>query len=240
VEYPCYQCRAEIQEGVAFCPHCGAPQIRVAAPDNGAATPADSDNSGNVFPPLQSGGQQPSAWSQGGLPYPPGPGAIRWDVAWRGALLCGVGAAVLTTIPFVSIGCLLWMLGAGALCVSLYQRRVPDAVITPGMGMKLGALAGLFGFLVNAMVSTTSFVRMHASGDFRRAMEEQMQKQLSGNSDPKVQEMMQHMLDWVATPQGAATMIALVLVVSAAVFVLFSAAGGALRASLFRGRREFR
>ena len=54
-----------------------------------------------------------------------------------------------------------------------------------------------------------------------------MNKQMASNPDPKVREMMQHMIDWIATPQGAATMIVLVLAALAVVFVLFSAAGGA-------------
>ncbi len=94
--------------------------------------------------------------------------------------------------------------------------------------------------MVNAVVSTVSFVAFRANGDFRRAMQEQMDKQLSSNPDPKVREMAQRMLDWIATPQGAATMMVLVLVTLAIVFVLFTAAGGALGASLFGRRREFR
>jgi len=71
-------------------------------------------------------------------------------------------------------------------------------------------------------------------------MEQQMQKQMASNPDPKVQEMMQHLLDWMATPQGAATMIVLFLLIMGVMFVLFTAAGGALGASMFRRRREFR
>jgi Spy/CpxP family protein refolding chaperone len=36
VEYPCHQCHATVEEGVAFCPHCGAPQIRVIVPESDA------------------------------------------------------------------------------------------------------------------------------------------------------------------------------------------------------------
>jgi len=175
-----------------------------------------------------------------GMPYPL-PGGIQWDLAWRGALLCGVGAALLSAVPIVSVGCCLWMLGAGALSVSLYQKRVPGTLITPGMGMRLGALTGAFGFVVNAIVSTISFVTFRSMGDFRKAMEDQMQKQLASNPDPKVQAMMEQMFNWMSSPQGAATLIVLVLLFMGVVFVVFSAAGGALGASMFRGRRrEFR
>jgi len=174
------------------------------------------------------------------MPYAPQIGAIQWDIAWRGALLAGAGAAVLTAVPFVSLGCCLWMLGAGMLSVALYQRRAPGTLITPGMGMKLGALAGVFGFAINAVVTTVSFVTFRSNSDFRRAMQEQMEKQMASNPDPKVQEMVQRMLAWMATPQGAATLVVLVLIMMAVMFVLFCSAGGALGASMFGRRREFR
>ncbi|MFZ0793926.1 MAG: hypothetical protein WAM65_09160 [Candidatus Korobacteraceae bacterium] len=238
MEHPCYRCQAEIPEGTAFCPHCGAPQIRVIPPEGEVQSTPDPTPDFSVQPPPPTA-QPSSAWSQGS-PYPPPPAAIRWDLAWKGALLCGVGAALLTAIPIISVGCCLWMLGAGALCVSLYQKRVPETLITPGMGMKLGALAGLFGFMVNSVVSTVSFLTLRSHGDFRQAMEQQMQKQMAANPDPKVQEMMQRMFEWMTTPQGAATIIVFFLLVMGVIFVLFTAAGGALGASMFRRRREFR
>jgi len=237
VEHPCHHCQALIEEGIAFCPHCGAPQIRVApAEENMPASPAPSPDMPAGFPsPVQT---QP--WSPGGMPYPHPPGAIRWDLAWPGALLAGAGAAVLTAVPFVSLGCCLWMLGAGALSVALYQRRVPDALIPPGTGMKIGALAGVFAFIINAAITTVSFVAFRSSREFRNALQTQMEKQISGSSDPKAQEIMRQMFDWINTPQGMATFMVLLLLVLAVMFVIFTAAGGALGASMFGKRREFR
>jgi len=31
VEHACYQCGATVEDGIAFCPQCNAPQIRIAA-----------------------------------------------------------------------------------------------------------------------------------------------------------------------------------------------------------------
>jgi len=178
------------------------------------------------------------------MPYALPDNAIRWDLAWQGALLAGAGAAVLSAIlsaiPLVSLGCCLWMLGAGALAVALYQRRVPGTPITPGMGMKLGALAGVFGFAINALMTTLSFVAFRSGSNFRRALQEQMDKQIGNSSDPKAQEIMRQMFDWINTPQGMATFMVLILVVLAIMFVVFTAAGGALGASMFGRRREFR
>ncbi len=237
VEHPCYRCHALIDEGIAFCPHCGAPQIRVVPPEeNMPAAPPGTPNAPAEFPAPT----QPSPWSPGTTPYGLHPGAIQWNLAWQGALMAGAGAAVLTAIPLVSLGCCLWMLGAGALAVALYQRRVPGTLITPGTGMKLGALAGVFAFVIHAVVTTVSFVAFRSSNTFRRALQEQMEKQLANTSDPKAQEIMRQMFDWISTPQGMATFMVLILVVSAIMFVIFTAAGGALGASMFGRRREFR
>jgi hypothetical protein len=179
-------------------------------------------------------------WTQGGAPYAPQGSAIQWDLAWKGALLAGVGAAVLTAIPFVSIGCCLWMLGAGVLSVAMYRKQVPGTLITPGMGMKLGALAGVFGFMVNAVVTVLSFALFRSNSDFRRAMQEQMEKQMANNPDPKAQAMVQHFMDWMSSPQGAATFVVLILIVLGVVFIVITAAGGALGASMSGRRREFR
>jgi len=210
-------------------------------PDNAATSPPNPGFSGNVPAPSQQLAAPPPSWAPPTAQYPPPPTAIQWDLAWRGALLCGVGAAVLSAVPFISVGCCLWVLGAGALSVSLYQKRLPGALITPGMGMKLGALTGVFAFVVYAIVSTISFVTLRSTGNFRKVMQEQMQRQMASNPDPKVQAMMEQMLDWISSPQGAATLIVLVLLMMAVMFLVFSAAGGALGASMFRGgRREFR
>jgi len=166
--------------------------------------------------------------------------AVRWDLAWQAALVGGAVAAVLTAVPVVSLGCCLWMLGAGALAVWLYQRRTPGVPVTPGMGMKVGALAGVFAFMINGVMTAISFVTFRSSGDFRRAMQEQMEKQMASNPDPKAQEMVQHMMDWMNTPQGMATLIVLVILLMAVFFILFCAAGGALGASMFGRRRELR
>jgi hypothetical protein len=238
VEHPCYRCQASIEEGIAFCPHCGAPQIRVMPPEEGIRSgPAVPSNAPGEFP---SPAEPLPTWSPTAGRYAPRGSGIQWNLAWQGSLLAGAGAAVLTAIPFVSLGCCLWMLGAGAVAVALYQRRVPATLITPGMGMKLGALAGAFAFVINAVVTTLSFVAFRSSSDFRRAMQEQMEKQMASSPDPKAQEILQRMVEWMNTPQGAATLMVLMLFVLAMMFLLFTAAGGALGASMFSRRREVR
>jgi len=238
VEHPCYRCQALIEEGIAFCPHCGAPQIRVVPPEENmpATQPAPPAAPGEIPSPTQ----PPPAWRSGGLPHVPQANAIQWNLAWQGALLAGAGAGILSVVPIVKIGCCLWLLGAGALVVVLYQRRTPGTLITPGMGMRLGALTGVFAFVVYAVAATRSFLVLLSSGEFRRLMQEQTEKQMASNPDPKVQEIMRQMFDWINTAQGLATFMVMILLVMAVMFVVFCSAGGALGASMFGRRREFR
>jgi hypothetical protein len=108
------------------------------------------------------------------------------------------------------------------------------------MGMKLGAFAGVIAFAIHAAVTTVSFVAFRSSSEFRRALQQQMDKQLANSPDPKAQELMRQMFDWINTPLGMATFMVGILVMLAIMFVVFTAAGGALGASMFGKRREFR
>ncbi len=118
---------------------------------------------------------------------------------------------------------------AGALTVSMYQRRVPGTLIRPGMGMRIGALAGVFAFLVTAIMSTVLF---STEGDeLRKLMQDQMRASMAKAPDPRSAEVMQQFINKMGTPAGLATVFLWVLVVIAVVFILFSAVGGALGAT---------
>ncbi len=231
VEHPCYKCATSIDETLPFCPHCGAPQIRVASTDSDpsqSGTPASTDASPQVL--------SASSWTPGAQVHIPHPAAIQWELAWKGALLSGLGAAVLSALPVLTLGCCLWLLGAGALSVWLYQRRVPGAVVTPGMGMRIGALSGAIGFVASTVWSVLRFATN--SQELRTAMQEQVDKSLASNSDPRAEEMMRQFMNNLNTPQGLATFFVIIMAIMGVVFVLFSAAGGALGASMFARRRD--
>ena len=94
--------------------------------------------------------------------------------------------------------------------------------------------------LFRSVVTVLSFALFRSNSDFRRAMQEQMEKQMANNPDPKAQAMVQHFMDWMSSPQGAATFVVLILIVLGVVFIVITAAGGALGASMSGRRREFR
>lgn len=195
-----------------------------------------------MTPPFSTDGTpqviSPASWAPGASAHIPQAASIQWELAWKGALLSGLGAALLTAIPNVGYGCCLWLLGAGALAVWLYQRRVPGSTVTPGMGMRIGAAAGAIGYVATTIWSVLSFASN--SQEFRAAMQAQIDKSMASNPDPRAQEIMRQFVGNLNTPQGLATFFVLIMAIMAVVFVIFSAAGGALGASLFARRRDLR
>jgi hypothetical protein len=227
VEHPCYKCQTSIDETLPFCPHCGAPQIRVASAEEGTQPALLSPDAQQVAPP--------TSWAPAPAYHPQ---AVQWDAAWKGEVLCGLIAAVLTAVPGIGMGCCLWLLGAGALSVFLYQRRVPAAFVTPGMGMRIGAVSGVVGFVASTFWLVFQFAKN--SQEFRTALEEQMEKSIGANPDPRAQDILRQLMNNLNTPQGLATFFVLILVVMAIAFVVFTAAGGAVGAAMFVRRRDVR
>ena len=233
MDHLCYKCQTSIDETLPFCPHCGAPQIRVASPEDDTS-PTSPQFSGETAPQLVT----PSTWPSSAPANVPYTAAIQWELAWKGSLLSGLAAAVLTAMPVMGLGCCLWLLGAGALAVWLYQRRVPGTFVTPGMGMRIGAVAGAIGYVATTIWTVLRFASN--SQEFRTAMQQQMDKLLAANPDPHAQEIMRQFMGDLNTPQGLATFFVLILAIMGIVFVIFSAAGGALGASMFARRRDSR
>ena len=102
-----------VQEGIAFCPQCNAPQIRVAM--------AEPLTSAPVSP-----GQEAASPSYPSYPYfgPPLVSRIDWSQALPATALAGLIAAVLMMTPLAAFG--LGMLIGGSLSVVFYRRRNPS------------------------------------------------------------------------------------------------------------------
>lgn len=149
--------------------------------------------------------------------------------------MTGVGAALLSSLPVLTFGCFIWLFVAGAWTVSMYQRRVPTGSVRPGMGMRIGALAGVFAFIITSIMSTVLFAT--EGEQLRKMMEEQIQGRLTAAPDPRSQEVMQQFIAKLNTPEGLATIFLWVLVVIGVIFVVFSALGGAMGASFGARRR---
>lgn len=154
---------------------------------------------------------------------------VQWADALPGALVAGIVIAVASLLPLASF--LLWPLAAGALAIVLYMRRRPENSITSGMGARVGAIAGLFGFVAFAIMMAVSVIGSRGS-QFREALQQMMMQAAARNPNPEAQAVMQRMM----SPQGIGLIVAFVFVVLLVMFIGFGAAGGAIGATLLRKR----
>jgi hypothetical protein len=218
MQIACHRCGAMLDEGTAFCPACGAPQIRV-SPEQ--ATPP--------MPPGTPGDLQPPA-----MPVAlEGPVAIDWKRAMPAILGAAAIGAVPSWLPIISLGCCLWLTGAGALAVLFYSKRTAGSgIITVGAGARLGAVTGLCAFLIVALLHLLGTL-VTGAGKVKQVMLESLRRSAAGNPDPNAQQILARM----STPEGLALLVTVMVVGAFFVFVIFGIAGGALGASLW-GRRK--
>jgi hypothetical protein len=221
MDHTCHQCGQEIEAGTPFCRHCGAPQIRVAIPEQAETAPAPPAEPEHV----QVASSVPAAPVVAGRPA-----TIDWSQAFPSALWAGVVLAAAWIVPY--IGYFLWIIAAGILAVGLYRRRMPDASLTPSNGARLGAVCGLFGFAGFAGLMAIGLLMMRGSSKFRELLQQTMQQAAANNPDPRAQEMLSQLM----TPAGMAVMVTIVLVVFLIGFVLLGSAGGAIGAWIFQAR----
>jgi hypothetical protein len=230
---------------VAFCPHCGAPQIRVAAAvAEHSVTPA--------FPPGTPGDVQPPARPVGLAPA--SPGAIDWSQGVRASALAGLLLALaIFFVPVIvagiglvlhlgqgAIGLLVllasWccMLAAGALAVRFYRRRRPGTTIRPGVGARLGVMSGLLGFFLYSVPQALRLAFFHLGGSVREAMQKAIEQSAAQSPDPKAQELMRNLM----SPGVLAAFLTFLVVLFFLVFLVLSSLGGAIGASIWGGKES--
>jgi hypothetical protein len=208
VEHACYKCGSNVEDGIPFCPQCNAPQIRVGGT---SAEPA------SIAEPY--GAPLPAALSETG---------IRWPDALPSAGLAGLIAAFLMFIRLGGFG--LAMIAAGVLSILFYRRRNPASNLTPGMGARLGAVSGAFGFAVFAVLSTLGTALFHTGGELRAIMLEAIEQSAARNSDPQARQI----IEYLKTPPGLALMMGVGLAFLLMAFLILSSLGGAITAGMMR------
>ena len=196
-----------------FCKQCGAPQIRVVGAEPPAEAPAPLADSTEAV-------ENPSMR----VPAAPGLGRVQWAHALPGAALGGALSILGLVIPFAAFGPA-FMLG-GALAVLLYRRHLRGGLPSPGVGARVGAASGGFGFLFLIIPIIATLV--YRPDELRHAM----LTQLPGRGyDPQKVQQAQELLK---THEGLVAVVVLVMFVMLLVIVAGGCIGGALYAAWLR------
>jgi hypothetical protein len=218
VEHSCQQCHSAVLDNSAFCPSCDAPQIRF-------STPGPS-----VLPiAVAAGVESPVARVEESYPIRPAPAAWSRRAAFRAVMNAGVVAAVLSSVPVG--GSFIFALPlAGFLCVLLYRRSNGGEDPTLGVGFRLGAGAGLAGFVIFMLLAAIETLGFHQQNELRAAMIQAVQQAQARYSDPQARET----LTYFMTPEGLAFLMVFGSAFMGVVFVILSGVGGVVSAALLR------
>ncbi|MBV8206082.1 MAG: zinc ribbon domain-containing protein [Acidobacteria bacterium] len=230
MEHSCFRCGARVEDGVNFCPSCGAPQIRV------PARPAEEAPAAAAEAGRQPGEVAPASLQHERAAVPVEDGGVRgldWTDALPSAALGGACGAALALIPLTSLVFPVWMAATGAFAVSFYRRRRRVPWVAAGTGARLGALAGVIGFVPFAIGFAIQFLWLQRSGMLR----EYFSHINTANPDPAVQQRMQQFVTWLQTPQGAAVAAVCMLIFAFLGFLVLGTIGGAVWAAA-TGKRE--
>jgi hypothetical protein len=213
VEHPCYKCGASVEDGVPFCSRCNAPQIRVAG----------------VEPLTAAGTTSQVSTPQSESTVLPLPSVLEWP-----QVLPSAGISLLAAIFLILLGMPagFGMLAAGFLSVVLYRRRCPATHVTPGIGARLGAITGVLGFGVLAVILAL-WTAFRSGKEMHDALLNYIQQYAAHSSDPH----MQQVLDLFNTPEGFTFIMILTLSLTFVAFLIFSSMGGAIGAFLLH-RKE--
>ena len=121
----CHSCNNAIPAGAAFCPECGAPQLRVRE-----AREAEPEPSGE--PAVRHTGE------------------IAWPAAVGSAAIYAVPAGLLLSFLAVPLLDMLWVVLGSVWTLRRYRRRAPRApLLTPELGGRIGLVLGLFAAVVS-------------------------------------------------------------------------------------------
>jgi hypothetical protein len=220
MEQPCYKCGQTVEEGVPFCPHCSAPQIRVViaepAPPPLAFAAATASQDAAVLPASQT------------VPVLALP--MHWSQALRPCALAALVASLLMSLglnPFVA------MFSVGFLAVVFYRQRRPEIMIKAATGAGLGALGGLLWFAMSSILEALIVIFLHKGPELRNALITKLQEAASQTSDPQVLSVFERLKS-----QGGLEFLMLTgLVFAFLASIVLGGLGGALGSAIL-GRRQ--
>ncbi|MEO8726363.1 MAG: hypothetical protein ABI383_09570 [Acidobacteriaceae bacterium] len=154
-------------------------------------------------------------------------GQIQWQRAFLATFLPAVAAILLLMVnPFFSYSFFVWIGLAGYLSVRFYRRRAAAALINAGIGARLGAVVGLFCFLLESILIAIGYVVERASGnDVRKLLSDQMHNAVAANPNPDAVKMVNQLLD---RPHALVLLLVIAACILFVSFLLAATLGGTL------------
>jgi hypothetical protein len=222
MEQPCYKCGEEVEEGIPFCPHCAAPQIRVVVADPVQALAIASDPQISTEPLSHSAEQA--------VPVVAIP--MHWSGAMKPCALAALAGALLMVLglyPFVAMVCV------GFLAVIFFRQSNPGFSIKTATAARVGALAGLIWFAISSIVATLFTLVLHKGPDIRSQLLEKLQETAAQTTDPQVIAM----FDRFKSPEGLELLMIASLILAFIASLILGSLGGALGGFVL-GRRDRR
>jgi hypothetical protein len=214
----CHRCSASLVTSEIFCPHCGAPQLKVEPSDESEAPHAPSRQRTNGQP------------------------VILWQKAIAVAVLIALPVGLLSSLLNFSS---LWVLAGGFVTVALYRRRSasePDARMGWCIGVIVGILSAFLSTTFDGLTMVVQRYILHNGNTVDQRIHElaqQMTDQLVQQNPQAVAQIPWFIHFWLS-PDGAAAIVLMASVTSALSMILFSAAGGALGGRFLTSRNPAR
>ena len=202
-----------MESGVPFCQHCRAPQIRVSSVEDAPVSTIPVDLSASFQLPPQSS-------------------PIQWSYALTAAAMAGVISAILMNVFFGFFG--IGIAAAGAFAVRLYRQRSGQVSLLPGAGARIGAVSGVFGFGFFCVIAAVGTALFGGGSQVKLALLSGLEQAAARSQDPQAQAA----LEKLRAPEGLILVLAFSLAFVFTLFVALSSLGGALAASMSRGRRQ--
>jgi hypothetical protein len=220
MEQPCHKCGQTVEQGVPFCPHCSAPQIRVVI-----AEPAPPPLAFAAATASQDSAALPASQTLPVLALP-----MQWSEAFKPCVLAALVASLLMTLglnPFVA------MFSVGFLAVVFYRQRRREIVIKATAGAGLGALGGLLWFAISSVVEALIVIFLHKGPELHNELMLRIQQAASQTSDPQVLAIFERL----KTEGGFEILMLTGLIFAFLAAIVLGSLGGAL-GSVVLGRRD--
>jgi hypothetical protein len=219
MEKPCHKCGQPVEEGIAFCRQCSAPQIRVVMAEPMASPPPPGDTASYDEEFLPASHRIPETIL-----------TVRWSQAIRPCALAALAATVVMALglnPWVA------MVSVGFLAVVFYRQWRPGVPIRALAGAKIGALSGVLWFAMASSLVASLVIFFHKSAELRSELVTRLQQAASQTSDPQALALFERF----KTPDGLELLMLFGLITAFFAAVILAGIGGALGGAIL-GRRN--